>query len=97
MEIDRHKNSVARKTRRRAEAEVRNSVTAELSRDQRLQRLDTILGAGVGAKRERARLQAPPKTKATVVIHGPETMAEPAEPQGKQRRRDRKEKRGSGR
>ena len=41
---------------RQEEAKVRNEARAALTDEQQLARLDTILGKGVGAKSERARL-----------------------------------------
>lgn len=41
---------------RQAEAKERNEARAALTDQQQLDRLDKILGAGVGAKKERARL-----------------------------------------
>jgi len=42
---------------KRTEAEDRNQSTAQLTSKQRLDRLDRRLGAGVGAGKERARLE----------------------------------------
>jgi len=44
------------RAQRQAEAKIRQEVTAAEPVAQRLARLDRILGAGVGAKKERARL-----------------------------------------
>jgi len=41
---------------RQAEAKERDAARAELTDQQQLDRLDTILGVGIGAKKERARL-----------------------------------------
>lgn len=41
---------------RQAEAQERNAARAALTDQQQLDRLDTVLGAGAGAKKERARL-----------------------------------------
>jgi hypothetical protein len=41
---------------RQAEAQERNAARAALTDQQQLDRLDTILGVGIGAKKERARL-----------------------------------------
>lgn len=46
-----------RRSKRQSEAEARNAVVAALIPKERLEKLDRILGPGVGAKRERARLQ----------------------------------------
>ena len=48
----------AEKQRRREEAEARAEVRKNMSPQQQLARLDRLLGAGVGAARERARLHA---------------------------------------
>lgn len=44
------------RTARQAEAQERNAARAALTDQQQLDRLDKILGAGVGAAKERARL-----------------------------------------
>ena len=68
-----------RRNRRRAETAARNAETAKLSPIERLERLDQMLGKGVGAKRERARLQA--KLVATPKIVVEEALIEePSEP-----------------
>ena len=43
---------------RQAEAQERNAARAALTDQQQLDRLDKILGVGVGATKERARLKA---------------------------------------
>jgi len=44
------------RTARKAEAQERNAARAALTDQQQLDRLDKTLGAGLGAKKERARL-----------------------------------------
>jgi hypothetical protein len=48
----------AKYERRCKRAEDRRNATVTLTPEQRLQRLDEKLGAGVGARKERAKLQA---------------------------------------
>lgn len=43
--------------RRKADAELREEARAKLSPQQQLERLDTLLGKGEGAVKERARLE----------------------------------------
>ena len=50
------KNSKERIQARREEAIKRQELRDQLTPEQQLQRLDLLLGNGVGAKRERARL-----------------------------------------
>lgn len=52
----RNKFFLAEKAQRRVEAEERNAKYQALTPAQRLARLDTAFGKGVGAKRERARI-----------------------------------------
>ena len=49
-------NFPRRKKQKRDEAEARNSLTAEMSVKDRIAHLDSKLGKGKGAKKERARL-----------------------------------------
>lgn len=46
------------RTQKRDESKVRNEKTASLTPQQRLEKLDQLLGKGVGAKKERSKLQS---------------------------------------
>lgn len=87
-----------RRNKRKAEAAARNAETAKLSTTERLARLDQILGKGIGAKRERKRLQtklvATPKIVVEIaLIEEPSEPGEPLKLKAKDRRaRDKKTK-----
>lgn len=62
----RNKTLRAEKQRRREEAIIRQTEYAALSTKEKIQRLDAKLGVGVGAVKQRARLDKPPAPVVTV-------------------------------
>jgi hypothetical protein len=86
------------KARKQAEAVARKAVTDALTLPQRLARLDTLFGPGLGAKRERARIQTKIEKAATKPVVETALIAAPAEPgtrPERPRRKERGQKRGA--
>jgi len=74
------------KERKRTEAKARQEAYNKLSPAQKLAALDEKFGENKGAIKQRLKLHQP---QAAVVIHGGNTVAEPAEPKQRQRRQHR--------
>jgi hypothetical protein len=86
MDIDRHRNSRARKLQRREEALARNAVSATKPYAERLADLDRSFGEGRGATKERIRLH---QKLGQVLITGPSEPGQPLK-MVKRKRRQRK-------